>query len=63
MRTLDDINDKIRQGNATAWTITEAKARIEELGIAQAAQTVDVVTTGTFEPMEGSGAVINLGHS
>ncbi|MEL6881107.1 MAG: homocysteine biosynthesis protein, partial [Cyanobacteria bacterium J06607_10] len=63
MRTLDDINDKIRQGKATAWTIAEAKAQIEELGVAQATQAVDVVTTGTFEPMEGSGAVINLGHS
>ncbi|MEM6449178.1 MAG: homocysteine biosynthesis protein [Cyanobacteria bacterium P01_D01_bin.105] len=63
MRTLAEINDKIRQEKATVWTITEAKALIAEMGVAQAAKTVDVVTTGTFEPMEGSGAVINLGHT
>ncbi|MEL6776686.1 MAG: homocysteine biosynthesis protein [Cyanobacteria bacterium J06597_16] len=63
MRTVADINDKIRAGKATVWTITEAKARIAEMGVAQAAKTVDVITTGTFEPMEGSGAIINLGHT
>ncbi|CAN5730166.1 homocysteine biosynthesis protein [soil metagenome] len=63
MRTVADINDKIRQGKATVWTITDAKARIAEIGIAQAAKTVDVITTGTFEPMEGSGAMLNLGHT
>ncbi len=63
MRTVADINDKIRQGKATVWTITEAKARIAEIGTAQAAKTVDVITTGTFEPMEGSGAMLNLGHT
>mgnify|MGYP001793738661 CR=1 FL=1 len=63
MPTIADINDKIRQGKATAWTITEAKARIEEMGITAAAKAVDVVTTGAFEPMEGSGAMLNLGHT
>ncbi|MGB3293962.1 MAG: homocysteine biosynthesis protein [Phormidesmis sp.] len=63
MRTVADINDKIRQGRATVWTITEAKAQIAEMGIPQAAKTVDVITTGTFEPMEGSGAILNLGHT
>ncbi len=63
MRTIAEINDKIRLGKVTAWTITEAKAKIAELGVEQAAKTVDVITTGTFEPMEGSGAMMNLGHS
>jgi L-aspartate semialdehyde sulfurtransferase len=63
MRTVAEINDKIRQGTVTVWTITEAKALIADMGIAQAAKTVDVITTGTFEPMEGSGAIINLGHT
>ncbi len=63
MRTIAEINDKISQGKATVWTITEAKVRIAEMGVAQAAKTVDVITTGTFEPMEGSGAMINLGHT
>ncbi|MEO0768963.1 MAG: homocysteine biosynthesis protein [Cyanobacteria bacterium J06649_4] len=63
MRTIDEINDKIRQSSVTVWTISEAKAHIAEMGITQAAKTVDVITTGTFEPMEGSGAMLNLGHT
>ncbi len=63
MRTVAEINDKIRAGKAIVWTITEAKALIAEMGVTQAAKTVDVITTGTFEPMEGSGAMINLGHT
>ena len=63
MRTVAEINDRIRQGKVTVWTITEAKALISEMGFAKAAKTVDVITTGTFEPMEGSGAIINLGHT
>jgi uncharacterized protein (DUF39 family) len=63
MRTIAEINDKIRLGKVTAWTIAEAKTKIAELGVEQAAKTVDVITTGTFEPMEGSGAMMNLGHS
>ncbi|MEL7331767.1 MAG: homocysteine biosynthesis protein, partial [Cyanobacteria bacterium J06560_2] len=35
----------------------------DELGITAAAKAVDVVTTGAFEPMEGSGAILNLGHT
>ncbi|MEO1621494.1 MAG: homocysteine biosynthesis protein [Cyanobacteria bacterium J06632_3] len=63
MRTIDEINDKIRQGTVTVWTISEAKAHIADMGISQAAKAVDVITTGTFEPMEGSGAMLNLGHT
>ncbi|MEO1523674.1 MAG: homocysteine biosynthesis protein [Cyanobacteria bacterium J06633_2] len=44
-------------------TVDEVKARVAEVGINAVAQSVDVVTTGTFEPMESSGAVINLGHT
>lgn len=33
------------------------------MGITQTAKEVDVITTGTFEPMESSGAIINLGHT
>ena len=62
-RTVAAINDKIRSGQARVWTLTEAKARIEELGPEAAAAQVDVIATGTFEPMESSGAVINLGHT
>jgi uncharacterized protein (DUF39 family) len=45
------------------WTVEELKARVAEVGVTQTAKEVDVITTGTFEPMESSGAIINLGHT
>ena len=63
MHTIAEINDKISRGKAVVWTIAEAKAQIADRGVTQAAKTVDVITTGTFEPMEGSGAMMNLGHT
>jgi uncharacterized protein (DUF39 family) len=63
MRTIAEINDKITRQQAIVWTVEELKARVAEIGITQAAKEVDVITTGTFEPMESSGAIINLGHT
>ncbi len=63
MRTIAEINDKISNKKAVVCTITELKARIAETSITQTAKEVDVITTGTFEPMESSGAIINLGHT
>jgi uncharacterized protein (DUF39 family) len=63
MRTIAEINDKITRHCAVAWTVEELKARVAEIGVTQAAKQVDVITTGTFEPMESSGAIINLGHT
>jgi len=63
MRTIAEINDKINRGQVSVWTVEELKARVAEVGVTQAAKEVDVVTTGTFEPMESSGAIINLGHT
>ncbi len=63
MRTIAEINDKIINKKAVVCTITEIKARIAETSITQTAKEVDVITTGTFEPMESSGAIINLGHT
>jgi uncharacterized protein (DUF39 family) len=63
MRTLAEINDKIRRSCAVVWTVEELKARVAEVGVTQTAKEVDVITTGTFEPMESSGAIINLGHT
>lgn len=62
-RTIVEINDKITAGKVVAWTVEEVKAKVAELGVAQVSKQVDVVTTGTFEPMESSGAIINLGHT
>lgn len=63
MRTLAEINDKIIRQSAIVWTIEELKARVAEVGVTQTTKEVDVITTGTFEPMESSGAIINLGHT
>lgn len=63
MRTIAEINDKILHQTAVVWTVEELKARVAEVGVTQTAKEVDVVTTGTFEPMESSGAIINLGHT
>jgi uncharacterized protein (DUF39 family) len=63
MRTIADINDKIQRRQAVVWTVEELKARVADIGIDRAAEQVDVVTTGTFEPMESSGAILNLGQT
>ncbi len=62
-QTIADINDKIRAGKARVLTAKALKALVADVGIKQAATQVDVITTGTFEPMEASGAVLNLGHT
>ena len=63
MRTIAEINDKISRKSVVVWTAEELKARVAETSVAQAAKEVDVVTTGTFEPMESSGAILNLGQT
>ncbi len=63
MRTLAEINDKIMRQQAVVRTVEEVKAQVIEQGVAATAQAVDVVTTGTFEPMESSGAMLNLGQT
>jgi len=63
MRTITEINEKIICKSAVVMTAEEVKARVVEVGVTQVAKEVDVITTGTFEPMESSGAMINLGHT
>ena len=63
MQTITEINDKISRGCVVVRTAEELKAHVAAVGVTQAAKEVDVITTGTFEPMESSGAVINLGQT
>lgn len=63
MRTIAEINDKILKNKAVVWTVEELKIKVQEIGVSQAFQQVDVICTGTFEPMESSGAILNLGHT
>ena len=62
-RTVEEINDKIRKGDAQVLTAEEMKKLVESSGVEVAFKEVDVVTTGTFGAMCSSGALINLGHS
>ncbi len=62
-RTVEEINQKIRKGDAQVLTAEEMKKLVESSGVEVAFKEVDVVTTGTFGAMCSSGAVINLGHA
>jgi len=63
MRTIKEINDKIKKGEAVVVTAEEIIDLVQKKGIKKAAQEVDVVTCGTFGPMCSSGAYFNIGHS
>lgn len=63
MKTIQEINEKIKQGNVIVLTAEEVISLVEEKGVAQAVKEVDVVTTATFGPMCSSGIYFNLGHS
>lgn len=61
-RTYEEINEKIKGGEAVVMTAEEVIGLVEEKGVSAAARAVDVVTTGTFGPMCSSGVFFNLGH-
>ncbi|MEI6796052.1 MAG: homocysteine biosynthesis protein [Methanomassiliicoccales archaeon] len=63
MRTYEEINQRIKAGDAVVITAEEAVALVRKEGVAQAAKEVDVVTTGTFGAMCSSGAFLNFGHA
>ena len=62
-KTIEEINQKIKQGKAVVVTAEEIIDIAKEKGTKKAAEEVDVVTTGTFGPMCSSGAYFNTGHT
>jgi len=62
-KTIQEINEKIRQGKAVVATAEEIIDLVKQKGTQKAAREVDVVTTGTFGPMCSSGIYFNIGHS
>ncbi|MBW2039626.1 MAG: homocysteine biosynthesis protein [Deltaproteobacteria bacterium] len=62
-KTYEEINERIRKGEAVVVTAEEVIGIVEEKGVEEAARGVDVVTTGTFAPMCSSGAFLNFGHT
>lgn len=62
-KTLEEINAKIKSGEAVVFTAEEFIEYSQEHGVKSAAAKVDVVTTGTFGTMCSSGALLNVGHT
>jgi uncharacterized protein (DUF39 family) len=62
-KTIAEINEKIKTGQAVVFTAEEIIEVVREKGVKQAAREVDVVTTGTFGIMCSSGAYFNIGHT
>lgn len=62
-KTYDEINARIKAGEAVVVTAEEMVDVVRQHGPEEAARKIDVVTTGTFSPMCSSGAMINFGHA
>lgn len=62
-KTIQEINEKIRKGQAVVCNAEEIISIVKNKGLKKAAAEVDVVTTGTFAPMCSSGAYFNVGHT
>lgn len=63
MKTIAEINERIKQGRAVVLTAEEMTKAVKEMGAEKAAKEIDVVTTGTFSPMCSSGMLFNIGQT
>jgi uncharacterized protein (DUF39 family)/predicted transcriptional regulator len=63
IRSVEEINEKIRRSDAVVLTAEEMIKLVESSGIEAAAKEVDVVTSGTFGAMCSSGVFLNFGHA
>ena len=63
IRTYNEINRKIDDGDVVVLTKNEFLNLVESKGIEKCSKDVDVVTTGTFGPMCSSGVFLNVGHT
>lgn len=61
-KTYEEINARIKAGEAIVVTAEEMVGIVRKKGAEQAAREVDVVTTGTFAPMCSSGMFFNFGQ-
>jgi len=62
-KTIEEINEKIKKGEAVVLNAEEIIDYVQENGIKKTAKDIDVVTTATFSPMCSTGAFLNFGHS
>ncbi|MBN1693585.1 MAG: homocysteine biosynthesis protein [Dehalococcoidales bacterium] len=63
VKTIEEINEKIKAGKAVVFNAEEIIEFAREKGVKKTAEQVDVVTTGTFGIMCSSGAYFNVGHT
>lgn len=61
-KSYDEINARIKAGEAVVVTAEEMVGIVAKNGPEGAARKVDVVTTGTFAPMCSSGLFLNFGQ-
>ena len=61
-KSYEEINARIRSGQAVVVSAEEIIPMVQEQGAEQVARKVDVVTTATFGPMCSSGVFLNFGH-
>ena len=61
-KTYEEINSRIKAGEAVVVTAEEMVGIVRKKGPEQAAREIDVVTTGTFAPMCSSGMFFNFGQ-
>ncbi|MDR1951506.1 MAG: homocysteine biosynthesis protein [Bacteroidales bacterium] len=62
-KTYQEINEKIKNGNAVVLTAEEVSELSKTASPAEIVKKVDVVTTGTFGAMCSSGVFLNFGHA
>ncbi len=62
-KSVTEINNRIDDNSVKVVTAAEMTQIVAELGPDEAAEEVDVVTTGTFGAMCSSGVWLNFGHS
>ncbi|MCX8083266.1 MAG: homocysteine biosynthesis protein, partial [bacterium] len=63
MKTIKEINERIKKGEAVVLTADEIVELAKTKPVKKIVEEVDVVTTGTFGPMCSSGVFLNFGHS
>jgi uncharacterized protein (DUF39 family) len=63
LKTIAEINERIKTGKAVVVTAEEMIDVVRNKGTKAASEQVDVVTTGTFGPMCSSGMFMNVGHA
>lgn len=62
-KTYEEINEKIRRGQAVVMTAEEVSEMAKTMSPKEILDKVDVVTTATFGAMCSSGAILNFGHA